>query len=175
MRRSFPGTHLGHRRNLGASSTLSLYMVALTATTLYLHPGRPQRNTMPCSYWRMNAEPEHIGPSFLRGSSSFPVPLARVGPPRQRRCALAGLHIGPVSRAFGRRVKGPPPQSPELSKGQRVEQPTSYCGLVARPVLITRCSERPHTAEGRDQIKAAGIALEQSQPEAVSNQGVPTK
>ena len=28
-------------------------MVALTATTLYLHPGRPQRNTMPCSYWRM--------------------------------------------------------------------------------------------------------------------------
>ena len=39
MRRCVPGTHPGHRRNLGASSTSSLFMVALTVDHALPPPG----------------------------------------------------------------------------------------------------------------------------------------
>ena len=66
MRRCFPRNSPRTLTESGRVVDFGLFMVALTATTLYLHPGRPPTEHDALLVLADDAEPEHIGPSFLR-------------------------------------------------------------------------------------------------------------
>jgi hypothetical protein len=62
--RLLPGNSPRTTTECGRVVDFGLFMVALTATTLYLHPAPAEHDAL--LVLADDAEPEHIGPSFLQ-------------------------------------------------------------------------------------------------------------